>query len=289
MPRDLPFLAASIFDTPLMIRADKLDTILRAVGPRILDGGDVDPQAFAPRQRGAPASRASFRHGGYLTPGGLAVLPVLGTLVRRGSFLESASGMTSYAGLSRAADEMFGSDAVGGIMLELDTHGGEANGVFDLARHIRKLRRATGKPVWAHCNEIAASAGYAIASAADRIWIPTTGEVGSIGVLTAHIDMSGADRAAGLKWTYISAGDHKLDGNPHEPLADEVRVRIQADVDDLMTMFVSLVASNRPGLNAAAVRATKADTYRGRAAIDAGLADRFGSFDEAVRAMERVI
>lgn len=284
MRRDLPLVASQLFDTPLLIHKGKASTILTAIGPRILDGFEVRAAEIPmPTREASAGGGRSFRNGGYMAGDGIAVLPILGTLIRRGSWLDAESGLTSYSMLSDAVTEIMHDPSVRGLMLELDSPGGEANGCFDLARFIRSASEATGKPVWAHANEIAASAGYAIASAAAQIWIPTTGEVGSIGVLAAHVDVSEADKKAGVRWSYIHAGEEKVDGNSHEPLSDRARGTVQADVDALYAMFVDLVSQHR-GIDAADIRATKARMYRGVEAVESGLADKFGTFDEALEA-----
>ncbi|WP_172751201.1 S49 family peptidase [Ensifer sp. LCM 4579] len=168
-------------------------------------------------------------------------------------------------------------------MLEIDSPGGEAAGCFDCADFIRDASAASGKPVWAHANEVACSGGYALASAASQIWVARTSEVGSIGVIGAHVDQSEADKKAGVKWTFIIAGEHKAEGNSHEPLNDGALARFQADVDHLMDMFVGTVAQNR-GMTTQEIRDTKADIYRGALAVEAGLADEVGTFDEALEA-----
>jgi capsid assembly protease len=125
---------------------------------------------------------------------------------------------------------------------------------------------------------------YAIVSAADRIYVTQTGEVGSVGVVAAHVDESGADAQAGFAWSFIFAGQQKVDGNAHEPLSQRARDAIQADVDRLYGEFCTLVATNRD-LTVQAVRATQAATYRGELAIQAGLADRLGTLDLATGEM----
>ena len=132
--------------------------------------------------------------------------------------------------------------------------------------------------------ESAYSAGYSIASAADRIVVSRTGGVGSIGgVVTSHTDRSAALAAAGLKITFIHAGKHKVDGNAAEPLSSGARARIQARIDGLMAIFVAAVVRNR-SLSEEAVRATEALTFTATAAVENGLADEIGSLDEAVSA-----
>ena len=284
MKRDLPHLIGAVFNSPLMIQGAKLDTILSAVGARILAGDALQGAGIeiAPRA-GPPARSQSYSGGGYLSDDGIAVLPVFGTLIRRGSWLDSVSGMTSYASLERSIVEAMSDKRSRGVMLEVDSFGGEAGGVFDLARFIRDASAVYGKPVWAIANEAAASAGYAIASAAEKIWLPQMGEVGSIGVVCAHVDASKADEKAGVKWTYIYSGKHKVDGNPHEPLPSGVKSAMASDIESIYTLFVDMVAQNR-GVSADAIRATEAKMYRGVGAVEAGLADNVGTFAEAMNA-----
>jgi ClpP class serine protease len=128
------------------------------------------------------------------------------------------------------------------------------------------------------------SAAYAIASAANRLYVTRTGEVGSIGVVAVHIDESGADAKAGLAWTFVFAGERKVDANAHEPLSERARATIQADVDRLYAEFCAVVAANR-GISSEAARRTNAAIYRGELAVRAGLADRVGTLDLAIAEM----
>jgi ClpP class serine protease len=114
--------------------------------------------------------------------------------------------------------------SVRGVILDVGSPGGEVGGLFDLVERIEAIRSASPKPLWAVANESAMSAAYAIASAADRLYVTRPGEAGSIGVVAVHIDESGADAKAGLAWTFVFAGDRKVDGNAHEPLSERARL-----------------------------------------------------------------
>jgi capsid assembly protease len=105
---------------------------------------------------------------------------------------------------------------------------------------------------------------------------------GSIGVVMMHADYSRSLDAEGITPTLIFAGDHKVDGNPLEPLSDEVKASLQAEVDSFYGLFVDQVAQGRSKMSAAAVRATQARTFIGQAAVDAGLADAVGTFDSVL-------
>jgi signal peptide peptidase SppA len=234
----------------------------------------------------APPGEIATRGRGYaVTDAGIAVVPVLGPLVARGDWLTELFGASVYGEVGDAVAAALADPSVRGVVMEIDSPGGEVAGMFDLVDRLGALRQSVAKPLWAVASESATSAAYAIASAAERIYVTRTGEVGSIGVVAAHIDQSGADAKAGLAWTFIHAGARKLDGNPHEPLSDPARAAVQADVDALYGELVALVARNR-NLAPEAVRGTEAAIYRGRAGIAMGLADRIGTVETALAEMK---
>jgi ClpP class serine protease len=94
-------------------------------------------------------------------------------------------------------------------------------------------------------NTMAASAGYWLACAPGELVVTPSGAVGSIGVWGAHEDISAAMEKEGVKVTLVSAGKYKVEGNPYEPLSDEAKAALQADVDNFYSMFVKAVAKNR--------------------------------------------
>ena len=212
------------------------------------------------------------------------MVSVIGTLVSRSGYLDAASGLLSYGDIGDAIASAMDDPSVRGVILDVDSPGGEVGGLFDLVERISAIKAASDKPLWAVANESALSAAYAVASAADRLYVTRTGEIGSIGVVAVHVDESGADAKAGLAWSFVFAGDQKVDGNAHEPLSERARATIQADVDHLYAQLCGLVATNR-GLTNEAVRGTNAAIYRGELAIRAGLADRVGTLDQAIADM----
>ena len=111
-------------------------------------------------------------------------------------------------------------------------------------------------------NENALSAAYAIASAADRLYVTRTGEVGSIGVVAVHVDESGADAKAGLAWTFVFAGERKVDGNAHEPLSERASATIQADVDRLYASSARSSPVNRKLTRSECARTERRDLPR---------------------------
>lgn len=273
---DLPYLASRLYGTPLLIASPKLEVILGVVARKLAGTTLATPP---------PATSDAGMTGGLQVQEGIAVLPVLGTLVRRSSYLGAASGLTSYHEIESMAEQAFADPQVHAVLLEIDSSGGEAGGVFDLAQRLRQLAQASGKPLWAIADEAALSAAYAIACAADRLWLTRTAEVGSIGVVAVHVDESLADAKAGTTYTFLHAGRHKVDGHPHAPLPAPVAADIQADIEQLHEQFIALVAGFRR-LPPEAIRDTEARVYRGEAALQVGLADQIGTRAEAITALQ---
>ena len=277
-------IAARAFNTPLLVEPSKAMAFLSGFGPRVL-GRQVEIANDDELAGAAPLpARASILAGGlakslrqhgdapYPVLEGIAVIDISGVLIHRGGWIGESSGQTSYEGITAQIEAAASDPAVRAVALEIDSFGGEVAGVFDLADRIRALRR--DKPVWAFVAEHAFSAGYALASQADRILLPRTGAVGSIGVVVMHADLSGQLDQDGVRVTLIHSGRHKVDGNPYAPLPDAVRDDIQREIDVLRFLFAETVAAGRAGqFSQEAAMATEAAIYRGTDAVAAGLAD----------------
>lgn len=263
----LPHLATRLYNTPLLIQRAKLDAILTVLGDRV---GWTGPQALVP----TPAPRALPD-----AAPGIALISVHGSLVRRSLGVEAVSGLTAYTDIAQQIGLALADPRIEGILLDVDSPGGEAGGVFELGERIRLVDAV--KPIWAIAADSAFSAAYAIASGASRLIVSRTGGVGSIGVIALHVDQSLRDAQDGYRFTAIFAGDHKNDFSPHAPLTDSAAARLQTEVDRLYGLFVSHVGTMR-GMNEEDVRATQAGLFFGPEAVQAGLADAEGSLDSAL-------
>lgn len=269
----LPHIAARLFDCPLLIHPGKLHAIVAALAPRFGIDSPIDlPDAYTTRF-GMTAK------GGYRVIDGIAVIDVFGLLAHRGGLQANSSYVQGYDAIAKSLDIALTDREVRAVILNVDSPGGEVGGAFQLADQIRAARAV--KPIHAVAGDLAASAGYLIASAAQTVSVSLSGQVGSIGVVTCHADLSGAMEKAGVKVTPIFAGAHKVDGNPYAPLPPEVAARIQADIDHYYAMFVAAVAESR-ALSPRAIRATEAEMYIGQNAVAAGLADRVETPDQLI-------
>lgn len=293
-------------NAPLLILPEKLAVVASVLEGRIgIDASGllddmVDPDLVdAAKRPSAGVSDEALDDGGIVIPSGsaqpkqrklyavvgrTAVIPVHGSLVNRGAWIGSYSGMTSYDGIKRQLAAAVADSDVANIVLDIDSPGGEATGAFETGAFVGKVNAR--KPVVAMVNGLCCSAAYAIASHAGRIVTGPTSIVGSIGVVMMHVDRSEQLRSEGVKPTFIYAGSHKVDGNSAEPLTDDVKSALQASVDKLYGMFVDHVVSGRKSLSALAVRRTEARTFIGADAVDMKLADAVGSFESTLAEMQ---
>lgn len=277
----LPYIAQRMLNTPLLIHPAKAEMIVAALADRmgIVQVARLDDSAdFEQPHAQAMSGEGRNPGAGYDLVQGVAIIPVAGTLVHKLGTLRPYSGMTGYDGIRQNLLVALADPEVEGILLDIDSPGGEVSGCFDLVDTIFEARQI--KPIWSIVDEMAYSAGYAIASAAERVIVPRTGGTGSVGVITVHVDMSDAIGEAGLKVTIIAHGDHKADGNPYQRLPKDVQASIQADIDAMGLLFDKTAARNR-SLSVKEVRDTQARCYLGQAGVEVGLADEVLSPDAA--------
>ncbi len=275
----LPHIAARVFGVPLLIDPAKLEIILSVLGERV---GLLDAPERSHMAHGAPESPLAS----YDVVGGVAVIPVKGTLVHRSFGMQPLSGMMSYSMIEQLFLNALNDPNVKAILLDVDSPGGEAAGAFDLADTVYASRGR--KPIWAIADSMAFSSAYAVASAADIVVAPRTGQVGSIGVYALHVDQSERDKKEGVKYTFVHAGKHKVDGNPHEPLSESAKADIQKVVDEVYGMFVNTVARNR-GLSDEQVRATEAKTFTATEALGRKLLDDVMTLPQALAALSGAV
>lgn len=287
--RNLARLANRLYNTALLIepaKADALDAVFRAA---LEQRWEKPVEAEQPPMDLVLAATPFQRtRAGYMrSDNGIALIQALGPLVQRGAGIDAWSGgFESYENLSKQLRAAQTDPMVRGIVFEIDSPGGEASGVAALASQIRDT--ANEKPVLAHANEFAFSAAYWLAAAADELYAPASGMVGSVGVILLHVDQSQMNAKRGLDVTHIHAGARKADFSPHQPLSDEALGRAQAMVDRLYGQFVAAVATAR-GIDERVVRDTEAGLLNPDEAEDLGMVDGTASLDETVQRLTELI
>lgn len=264
---------SAIRSRPWAITSEAMDTILS-----IVDRTNETPEAVATKL-GRPLDNTYAVE----NRNGVAVLPVEGPLFKRASFFDEISGATSYARLAIDFAAAVDDPAIDAIVLNIDSPGGDAMGVSEFADQIFAARGT--KPIVAYVDGEAASAAYWIAAAADQIVTNDNGILGSIGAVLGITDTRERDAKAGVKRHEIVSSqspDKRLD-----VATDDGRAKLQALVDSLASVFVDKVAQYR-GVSTDTVLKEfgRGGLFVGQAAVDAGLADRIGSFEQVIAELQ---
>lgn len=237
----------------------------------VAEQAKLSAQALAPDAGKSQASGAVkiLSLSGVITPHGSPLLALLGI---------GGGGLNAFRAMFR---EAVADESVGAIVLNIDSPGGLVDLVPETAAEVRDARGT--KPIIAVANTLAASAAYYIASAADEVVVTPSGEVGSIGVMLRHEDLSRRAEMLGVKPTLIFAGKHKTEGNPYEPLSDAAKETMQAAVDTIKAEFDAAVAEGR-GVTPEIVREKFGEgrTMLAADAVKAGLADSVATLDETI-------
>lgn len=215
---------------------------------------------------------------------GVAVIPVIGPIVKYGNLFSSISGATSVSKLTRDFNAALEDDSVKAIMFEIDSPGGEANGINEFAEQIYNARGT--KPIEAYVSGQGCSAAYWIASACDKIWTDETAMTGSIGVAAVVKDDEGKDAAEGIKtYKFVSEGSE----NKRPDLeTDEGKRVVLESLNAMAQVFRSKVARNRSNDNTSLTvrdvieKFNRGGILMGDQAVKAGLADGTSSYREVL-------
>lgn len=273
-----PNVVQAVFSQPWAITAEKYATICELVRFRA-EGHRYTAEEIAQRIGAGPRAAGAARNGA------IAVMPLYGVMVQRHNLMTETSGGLSTEAFGRAFAMALSDPGISAIVLDIDSPGGHVMGTPELADIVYGARGR--KPVMAVANSMAASAAYWVASQADEIAVTPSGEVGSIGIVAAHQDISKAEEQDGVKTTLISAGRKKTLGNPYEPLSEEARADIQGQADKYYDMFVRGIARGR-GVTPGTVRAGfgEGGMVMAAEAVKLGMADRVATLDQTI---ERLI
>lgn len=212
----------------------------------------------------------------------VAVVRVGGTLMKQWPSLGGTSTVALRQEIRRAAQD----PAVAAVLLSVDSPGGTVAGVADLAAEVKAARRR--KPVWAHVDDLAASAAYWVASQADQVWANSaTALVGSVGTVMTVYDLSGAGEREGVRAVVFATGPLKGAGTPYAPVTEDQRAYFQAMVDDTQKAFDAAVRAGR-GLSAEGLAAARTGgVFLADRAKEMGLIDGVRPLDATVAALAR--
>lgn len=169
------------------------------------------------------------------------------------------------------------------VVLRVNSPGGVVAPTQEIFAAIQRARKA-GKPVVASLGAVAASGGYYVAAAADRIYANPGTLTGSIGVVMQMANLEGLLKKVGVEYVVVKAGAYKDVGSFARTMSPEERKMLQALLDDVYSQFVDAVAEGR-GLERKDVLAfAEGRIYSGQQALTLKMVDELGGFEDAVEA-----
>ena len=229
-----------LLNQPWAITPQKLEAMCE-VYDRHAAGSKLDESAIQ-AATGGRASSSDEDDEPYTIDNGVAIIPVCGILAKKMNIFMQFSGGMSTQMLVDAVAQANADPLVHSLLLAVESPGGEVDGTIQIGDAVAQ----SAKPTAAWIDGMAASAAYWIASQCDSIYASSdTAQVGSVGVIVKHTDMSKANDAQGRKVTYITSGKFKSLGNSDQPLSDDGKDHMQGRIDYLATLFTSAVATGR--------------------------------------------
>jgi signal peptide peptidase SppA len=264
------------------IQPEKLEAIMAFLQLKA-EGKAVEAETLAGIQGQSAVTAARAQKVSSSSKGAVAVLPLYGLILHRGSAMGDISGptATSTAKFLQQFRQAVNDPNVQAIVIDVDSPGGTVEGVDELASEIRGAR--SKKQVIAVSNCLCASAAYYIAASCSEVVVSPSSLTGSVGVYCAHEDDSKMLEDIGVKVTLISFGENKTAGNNYEPLSDTARADLQNMVNSFGEMFEKAVASGRK-ISQAKVHQSfgQGKVFTAKDAVSIGMADSIGTFDSVL-------
>jgi protease-4 len=223
----------------------------------------------------------SVRKTDSLSSAQVALIPIKGEIGAGGGLFSESIKPDDVIKLIRKAD----TDAfIKALIFEIDSPGGSVVATREIADAVRE----TSKPSVAWLRESAASGGYWIASAADRIVADPATITGSIGVSAGYLEFSGLMKKYGVGYERLVSGEYKDTGSPMRQMTESEKILMQGKLDAIKAMFVSAIARNRNLSEEYVQTLATGEIFLGQEAYRKGLVDILGGKTDALREAERL-
>ena len=186
--------------------------------------------------------------------------------------------------VNASLDAAFKDKYTQGVILRINSPGGspvQSQTIYDEMRRLRK--KYPDIPLYVVVEDICASGGYYVASAADRIYVGKASIVGSIGVLMNGFGFTGLMDKLGVERRLITAGENKGMLDPFSPLQEKDKVYIEGMMKDIHQQFIGAVREGRGKRLKETPDMFSGLFWTGDKSVELGLADGFGSLDSVAR------
>lgn len=274
--KDYGQIVTKIQDTVWLITEGGLRMVLHAVDNHI--SGNLSIEEIRARTEGAKRERGSLPS----QQGSVGVLPLHGPIFPRANLMTELSGATSMQQFQQDFRQLLQNDRVESILLDVDSPGGSAFMIEEMAQEIRQARDE--KPIYAVANTMAASAAYYLASQASELYVTDSGLVGSVGTYMVHTDDSELKEKVGVTETIISEGRFKA--ALIEPLNSDSKQYLQGLVKDVNDQFMQAVADGRNiPVDDVIANFGEGGIVGAKKALDAKMVDGIRTYDEVLSAL----
>lgn len=259
---------------------------------KIMDTSAVDLQEMSIRgQTEHMETESEFGEFDYMVSraGNLAIISISGSLTASNRSYNRYIGMISYDEIRNAVFSAMEADGIDGIVMNMDTPGGQASGVSELSDFLTEVDQGH-LPIYTYAGTTMASGGYWLGSVGREIYASKLATVGSIGVITVHASYKEMYKKAGIDITVLRSGEFKALGSPYEKLDDKARTQIESQMNAIYDVFLETVAENREtSVQALKETAAEGRVFMGQDSVAVGLVDHITSFDAAIDAISKKV
>jgi protease-4 len=214
-------------------------------------------------------------------PDKVAVVPVEGVIAPADDTLGGVLPTSTPEGLADALSQAGSDTSVVAVVLEINSPGGGVTASDEMHQSVLDFEQNTGKPVVVSMGDVAASGGYYISTAADRIVANETTLTGSLGVIFEITNFAEVADKYGIKQVVIKSGKYKDIGSAFREMTPEERGIFQSIVDESYAQFVDVISEGRDIPEERVREIADGRVYSGLQAKKLGLVDSFGGLDEA--------
>ncbi len=219
--------------------------------------------------------------------GSVGVIDITGSLIDGAAGWMRYYGVSGYDDIAKAAIAAASDPDVKSLLFKVESGGGQVNGVTETAKLLNQISLL--KPSMTFSGNCMCSAAYWLGTSIQgEVHTSQTAEIGSIGVLVVHREYSKMLAEDGITTTVMRAGARKALTNPFEALTDDAKAQVQSQLNDVHDIFKAAVAKNRPSMTAEDLaQSTDGRTFLGKRAVQAGLADKVSSLDQALKLLDK--
>jgi protease-4 len=211
----------------------------------------------------------------------IAVVPIEGVIAPAEDTLGGVLPTSTPEGLADALSQAGSDPSVAAVVLEINSPGGGVTASDEMHQSVLDFEENTGKPVVVSMQDVAASGGYYISTAADRIVANETTLTGSLGVIFEITNFAEAADKYGIKQVVIKSGKYKDIGSAFREMTPEEREIFQSIVDEMYSRFVDVISEGRNIPEGRVREIADGRVYSALQAKKLGLVDSFGELDEA--------